>query len=386
MARREAGRGAVQGLGPRGAGRDGGPGAARRWSTCLRRCSRSRRASCVAYAVTSPQRLPMLPDVPTVAEAGLPGYDSTGWFGVVAPAGDAGADRRAAEARSRAALNDEQIKPAMRNLRRGARARRPGRGLRRLHPPARRQKWAKVIKTARASSSIDAATASMHRQTNSTTDVLIVGAGPVGLTLAMDLASRGVQRGRSPRPAATRRAAEREVQPRRGAHDGAVPPPGRGAEAARRRPAGRLPERRGVPHHASPASSCRASPSPAARDRYTETERPRRAGGRRPSRRTASTRSSWSRCCCAHAAALPGVTLLNRTQVDGFAQDERRRRRHGARPRRRRRAHHRARATWSAATAAARPCASRSARSSTARAVIQRVQSTYIRAPQLRGA
>ena len=29
----------------------------------------------------------MLPDVPTVAEAGLPGYDSTGWFGVVAPAG-----------------------------------------------------------------------------------------------------------------------------------------------------------------------------------------------------------------------------------------------------------------------------------------------------------
>ncbi|HEY1225688.1 MAG TPA: tripartite tricarboxylate transporter substrate binding protein, partial [Ramlibacter sp.] len=41
----------------------------------------------VAYAVTSPQRLPQLPDVPTVAEAGLPGYDSTGWFGVVAPAG-----------------------------------------------------------------------------------------------------------------------------------------------------------------------------------------------------------------------------------------------------------------------------------------------------------
>src|SRR4030095_7833271 len=41
----------------------------------------------VAYAVTSPQRLPQLPDVPTVSEAGLPVYDSTGWFGVVAPAG-----------------------------------------------------------------------------------------------------------------------------------------------------------------------------------------------------------------------------------------------------------------------------------------------------------
>ncbi|RYY77534.1 MAG: tripartite tricarboxylate transporter substrate binding protein [Comamonadaceae bacterium] len=40
-----------------------------------------------AYAVTSAGRLPQLPDVPTVAEAGLPGYESTGWFGVVAPAG-----------------------------------------------------------------------------------------------------------------------------------------------------------------------------------------------------------------------------------------------------------------------------------------------------------
>ncbi len=39
----------------------------------------------IGYAVTSPSRLPMLPDVPTVAESGLAGYDSTGWFGVVAP-------------------------------------------------------------------------------------------------------------------------------------------------------------------------------------------------------------------------------------------------------------------------------------------------------------
>jgi tripartite-type tricarboxylate transporter receptor subunit TctC len=41
----------------------------------------------VAYAVTSPKRLAQLPDVPTMAEAGLADYDSTGWFGVVAPAG-----------------------------------------------------------------------------------------------------------------------------------------------------------------------------------------------------------------------------------------------------------------------------------------------------------
>lgn len=39
-----------------------------------------------ALGVTSDQRLPFLPDVPTLAESGLPGYASTGWFGVVAPA------------------------------------------------------------------------------------------------------------------------------------------------------------------------------------------------------------------------------------------------------------------------------------------------------------
>ena len=38
-------------------------------------------------AVTSPKRLSWLPDVPTVAEAGLPGFDVVAWFGFVAPAG-----------------------------------------------------------------------------------------------------------------------------------------------------------------------------------------------------------------------------------------------------------------------------------------------------------
>ena len=39
-----------------------------------------------ALAVTGSERLSFLPDVPTMAEAGVPGYESTGWFGVVAPA------------------------------------------------------------------------------------------------------------------------------------------------------------------------------------------------------------------------------------------------------------------------------------------------------------
>ncbi|MEO7726216.1 MAG: tripartite tricarboxylate transporter substrate-binding protein, partial [Burkholderiales bacterium] len=38
-------------------------------------------------AVSSPRRSPALPDLPTIAEAGVPGYDATTWTGIVAPAG-----------------------------------------------------------------------------------------------------------------------------------------------------------------------------------------------------------------------------------------------------------------------------------------------------------
>ena len=41
----------------------------------------------VPLAVTSPKRSPRLPDVPTVAEQGVPGFESVAWWGVVAPAG-----------------------------------------------------------------------------------------------------------------------------------------------------------------------------------------------------------------------------------------------------------------------------------------------------------
>lgn len=38
-------------------------------------------------AVTSRERTDVLPDVPTIAESGVPGYEAELWFGVVAPAG-----------------------------------------------------------------------------------------------------------------------------------------------------------------------------------------------------------------------------------------------------------------------------------------------------------
>jgi tripartite-type tricarboxylate transporter receptor subunit TctC len=40
-----------------------------------------------ALAVANPSRLARLPDVPTTAEAGLPGYALASWFGLAAPAG-----------------------------------------------------------------------------------------------------------------------------------------------------------------------------------------------------------------------------------------------------------------------------------------------------------
>jgi len=39
-----------------------------------------------AIAVTSSKRSAQVPDLPTIAEGGLPGYDASGWFGVLAPA------------------------------------------------------------------------------------------------------------------------------------------------------------------------------------------------------------------------------------------------------------------------------------------------------------
>ena len=40
-----------------------------------------------ALAVSAPKRVAAAPDVPTIAESGLPGFETGSWQGVVAPAG-----------------------------------------------------------------------------------------------------------------------------------------------------------------------------------------------------------------------------------------------------------------------------------------------------------
>lgn len=40
-----------------------------------------------ALGVSTAKRTPLLPDVPTIAEAGVPGYEASNWFSILAPAG-----------------------------------------------------------------------------------------------------------------------------------------------------------------------------------------------------------------------------------------------------------------------------------------------------------
>jgi tripartite-type tricarboxylate transporter receptor subunit TctC len=41
----------------------------------------------VALGVTTAQRATALPDIPTIAESAVPGYEVSGWYGVVGPSG-----------------------------------------------------------------------------------------------------------------------------------------------------------------------------------------------------------------------------------------------------------------------------------------------------------
>jgi tripartite-type tricarboxylate transporter receptor subunit TctC len=61
-------------------------------------------------AVTSAQRSPSAPEIPTVAETALPGFDSETWFGIVAPAGTPHAIRAKLNAVALKALAGEDTK------------------------------------------------------------------------------------------------------------------------------------------------------------------------------------------------------------------------------------------------------------------------------------
>ncbi|KAG1247396.1 hypothetical protein G6F65_020191 [Rhizopus arrhizus] len=76
-----------------------------------------------ALAVSTPERVAMLPDVPTVAEQGFPGFDMGAWLGLIAPAGIPPAiqDRLARE--MNAVLADATVRERLGDL--GAQVRTP---------------------------------------------------------------------------------------------------------------------------------------------------------------------------------------------------------------------------------------------------------------------
>ena len=69
-----------------------------------------------AIAVTSPQRSRALPDVPTVAESGYPGFDVETWFGLIAPAGTPQAIVGKLQAAWQAGSNSQEAHTAFDNI------------------------------------------------------------------------------------------------------------------------------------------------------------------------------------------------------------------------------------------------------------------------------
>ena len=63
-----------------------------------------------ALGVTSGKRFELLPDVPTIAEAGVPGYESVSWYGLFAPAGTPAEIIRKLNAETVAVLQTEDVR------------------------------------------------------------------------------------------------------------------------------------------------------------------------------------------------------------------------------------------------------------------------------------
>jgi tripartite-type tricarboxylate transporter receptor subunit TctC len=100
-----------------------------------------------ALAMTGARRSPAIPDIPTVAEAGVPGYETGSWYGVVVPAGSprAAIDRLSREIQTivkspeiTSRLNDEAVIPV------GSTSEAFDKHIR-----AELARWAKVIKAAK---------------------------------------------------------------------------------------------------------------------------------------------------------------------------------------------------------------------------------------------
>ena len=69
-----------------------------------------------ALALSSAKRSPLLPDVPTLAEAGYPGIEALGWIGMAVPAGTPTTIIDRLNREIVAVLNDPEVKPKLEEM------------------------------------------------------------------------------------------------------------------------------------------------------------------------------------------------------------------------------------------------------------------------------
>lgn len=100
----------------------------------------------VPLAVGTPKRIGSLPDVPTVAEAGYPGFEAVGWYGLVAPAGTDKAVVDRVNAIVREAMTKPDFVAALQKQGMEPRASSPAEF--RAYIQREKEKWATVIKAA----------------------------------------------------------------------------------------------------------------------------------------------------------------------------------------------------------------------------------------------
>jgi tripartite-type tricarboxylate transporter receptor subunit TctC len=101
------------------------------------------------YAVTTPQRLAVAPELPTADEAGLPGFQITVWFGMYAPKGTPQPVIDTLSKALQQALRDPEVKSRLASA--GAEAVAPERGrpeVLRTHLKAEIDKWVPIIRQA----------------------------------------------------------------------------------------------------------------------------------------------------------------------------------------------------------------------------------------------
>ena len=106
----------------------------------------SRSGTLRPLGIASLKRSTSWPDLPTVAEQGLPGYESTVWYGIVAPAGTSTAVIAKLNGAINQALQQPDVKEQLKTLSGDALGGTPADFTKRAQTDSR--KWAAVIKTA----------------------------------------------------------------------------------------------------------------------------------------------------------------------------------------------------------------------------------------------